>query len=378
MPSRNTPTTGHCGSQRPARRSVTTRSPSTRGPGHRRNASHSVSSTLTADAATQMAPTVTQHFLHPDLNAFWACLSPVRRNGARRVLRGRRRSNAPPLPDYWAVDVLQACGARVHLAHPLAVKGFRYRRVKNDVRDAADLADLLRMGRLPEAWIAPPQTRELRELVRYRAKLVAIRSGLKAQIHAVLAKAGVLIAASDLFGVNGRQRLAKVPLGFAYAQRISSLLELIDVLDRHQTRFAAMIAQRLAAHRGYQAIQQLPGVGPVLAAVFVAEIGDVHRFAGPAHLCSWAGLTPTHRESDTVVRRGHITKQGSKLVRWAAVEAIEHQPDTTKITLDRQRIEARRGRNIAKIAAARKLLTLVYYGLRDGHIRALAHRQVAA
>ena len=96
---------------------------------------------------------------------------------------------------YWAVDVLQACGARVHLAHPLGVKGFRYRRVKNDVRDAADLADLLRMGRLPEAWIAPPQTRELRELVRYRAKLVAIRSGLKAQIHAVLAKAGVLIAA---------------------------------------------------------------------------------------------------------------------------------------------------------------------------------------
>ena len=101
---------------------------------------------------------------------------------------------------YWAVDVLQACGAHVHLAHPLGVKGFRYRRVKNDVRDAADLADLLRMGRLPEAWIAPPQTRELRELVRYRAKLVAIRSGLKAQIHAVLAKAGVLIAASDLFG----------------------------------------------------------------------------------------------------------------------------------------------------------------------------------
>src|SRR6201999_380891 len=69
---------------------------------------------------------------------------------------------------------------------------FRYRRVKNDVRDAGDLADLLRMGRLPEAWIAPPQTRELRELVRYRAKLVAIRSGLKAQVHAVLAKAGML------------------------------------------------------------------------------------------------------------------------------------------------------------------------------------------
>jgi hypothetical protein len=56
---------------------------------------------------------------------------------------------------YWAVDVLQAGGASVHLAHPLGVKAFEYRRVKNDVRDASDLADLLRMGRLPEAWIAP-------------------------------------------------------------------------------------------------------------------------------------------------------------------------------------------------------------------------------
>jgi transposase len=76
--------------------------------------------------------------------------------------------------------VLSDAGARVHLAHPLGVKGFAYRRVKNDVRDAADLADLLRMSRLPEAWIAPPAIRELRELVRHRAKLVAWRSGLKA------------------------------------------------------------------------------------------------------------------------------------------------------------------------------------------------------
>ena len=169
-----------------------------------------------------------------------------------------------------------------------------------------------------------------------------------------------------------------MPLGGAYAQRIGSLLELIDILDRHEARFTAMIAERLAAHRGYHAIQQLPGVGPGAGAVLVAEIGGVARFADPPHLGSWTGLTPTHRESDTVVRRGHITKQGSKLVRWAAVEAIQRQPDTAKITLDRKRIEARRGRNIAKIAAARKLLTLVYYGLRDGHIRALAHRQVAA
>ena len=82
---------------------------------------------------------------------------------------------------YWAADVLEGLGASTHLAHPLGVKAFSYRRVKNDVRDATDLADLLRMGRLPEAWIAPPVTRELRELVRHRAKLVASARAVSAR-----------------------------------------------------------------------------------------------------------------------------------------------------------------------------------------------------
>ncbi len=86
---------------------------------------------------------------------------------------------------YWAADVLEAAGARVHLAHPLGVAMFSHQRVKNDRRDAKNLADLLRMGRLPESWIAPAELRELRELIRYRAKLVALRSGLKAQVHAI-------------------------------------------------------------------------------------------------------------------------------------------------------------------------------------------------
>jgi len=83
---------------------------------------------------------------------------------------------------YWAADTLAAAGAEVHLAHPLGVKAFSYRRVKNDERDAADLADLLRMGRLPEAWIAPPEVRDLRELTRYRQKLVGLRTSCKDQV----------------------------------------------------------------------------------------------------------------------------------------------------------------------------------------------------
>src|SRR3954447_14176800 len=118
---------------------------------------------------------------------------------------------------YWAVDVLQGAGATVHLAHPLGVKGFTYRRVKNDVRDAADLADLLRLGRLPEAWISPPATRELRELVRHRAKLVGLRSHCKAEVHAVLAKCGVQVLMSDLFGLAGADLLDSLDLPAPYA-----------------------------------------------------------------------------------------------------------------------------------------------------------------
>jgi transposase len=272
---------------------------------------------------------------------------------------------------YWAADVLAEAGANVHLAHPLGVKGFAYRRVKNDQRDAADLADLLRMGRLPEAWVAPPEVRGLREEVRHRCKLVALRSGLKAQVHAVLGKQGVPVAVSDLFGVGGTQLLDDLALDPPFRARVLSLRRLIDAFTFEIDVLAKRITDQLAHHDGFRAIQAIAGVGPVLAAVFVAEIGDVTRFAGPQQLCSWAGMTPRHRESDTKVHRGRITKQGNHLVRWAAVEAVQRLYGGA-IGATRVRLTERRGANIAKVAAARKLLTLVYYGLRDGHIRCLA------
>ena len=193
---------------------------------------------------------------------------------------------------YWAVDVLQDAGAIVHLAHPLGVKGFAYRRVKNDVRDACDLADLLRMGRLPEAWIAPAAVRQLREAVRHRAKLVALRSGLKAQAHAVLAKQGVAVTMTDLFGVAGTQLLDELRLDAAFAAHLTSLRPLIDALDFEIDIVGKRTAAKLADHPGYRAIQAIGGVGPVLAAVFVAEIGDVTRFTRPDQLCCWAGMPP--------------------------------------------------------------------------------------
>jgi len=138
------------------------------------------------------------------------------------------------------------------------------------------------------------------------------------------------------------------------------------------------IHRQLKDHAGYQAIQELVGVGKVIGAIFVAEIGDISRFSSPEKLTSWAGLTPKHRESDLKVHRGGVTKRGSPLVRWAAIEAISHIRGGPKLRADYHRIAKRRGANIGRVAVARKLLTLVYYGLRDGEIRCLAKADEAA
>ena len=137
-----------------------------------------------------------------------------------------------------------------------------YRRVKNDQRDAADLADLLRMGRLPHAWIAPPETRELRELVRHRAKLVAMRSQCKAHVHAVLAKGGIWVPMTDLFGVEGNLLLDNVTMPAPYKARIASLRRFIEAFDAEIDLFTGLAQRRLTHHAGYTAIQQIPGIGP--------------------------------------------------------------------------------------------------------------------
>jgi transposase len=133
---------------------------------------------------------------------------------------------------YWAADTLAAAGAEVRLAHPLGVKAFTYRRVKNDERDAAHLADLLRMGPLPEAWIAPAQVRELRELTRYRHKLVHLRTSCKDQVHGVLAKLGIPVTCTDIFGVAGSAWLDGLGLPQPYAGKVTSLRHLTGELRR--------------------------------------------------------------------------------------------------------------------------------------------------
>jgi transposase len=133
---------------------------------------------------------------------------------------------------YWAADLISDMGGKVHLGHPLGIKGYENRRVKNDLADATLLADLLRMNRLPESWIAPNSIRQLRELVRYRHKLSQMRTGLKGQIHSVMGKEGVIPTLVEMWGPAGSAYLDSLDLADAYALRVDSLRELIRGLRR--------------------------------------------------------------------------------------------------------------------------------------------------
>src|SRR3974377_1377490 len=154
---------------------------------------------------------------------------------------------------YWAADVLQECGAHVHLAHALG-NNWGHRRVKNDKHDAADLALLLRIGRLSEGWIAPPEIRELRELVRYRHSLGRHRTSAQAQIHGVIAKNGTLPIVGRPRGPIGQAQLDSLELPEAYALRMRSLRELLAHVEREITKVDAQPHHRLKSHPRYHAL----------------------------------------------------------------------------------------------------------------------------
>lgn len=181
--------------------------------------------------------------------------------------------------------------------------------------------------------------------------------------HAVLGKEGAIPLLTELWGPAGAEWLDDQQLGEAYSDRVASLRRFIARYDAEAVRLDRVIHVRLRDDVGYQVIQHLQGVCPVPAAVFVPEIGDVSRFEAPKRLLSWAGLTPRHRESDTKVVRGPITKQGSTLVRWAAIEAVARYRGGAPIKDTYQRVAERKGNKVAGVATARKLLTLVF--LRD-------------
>ena len=224
------------------------------------------------------------------------------------------------------------------------------------------MAQLLRADLLPEAWIAPPEVRQLRALLRHRIQLVRLRTLLRNRIHAVLADHGC-DRPSGYWSGPGRAWLASLDLPAVSAEVISDDLALIDALESVIDRLDAEIRGHARSDPRVKVLTALPGVGPFTALVLLAEIGDITRFGSARKLAAW--LTPTVRGSDRMVRHGHISKQGSVWVRWILCEAAQTAKRSPEFAARYQAIARRRGKKIATTAIARKLLTRACHLLTD-------------
>jgi len=223
---------------------------------------------------------------------------------------------------YWAVDVLEELGLEAHLANPLKVRLIAESTIKTDTVDATALAHLLRLNYLPESRITPQAMRLLRERLRYRITLVRIRTGLKARIHAVLGKCGVMPPKlSDLFGKTGREWLGQVALVQEYRDNLDGYLRTIDFLTDEIGQVESWLKERMKPSRDARLLMDIPGIGLFGAALILSEIGNIGFFRTKRHLSSFVGVVPGARNSDRTTHTVGLKKDSNRYIRWLLSEA---------------------------------------------------------
>jgi transposase len=261
----------------------------------------------------------------------------------------------------WLSDCISDLGLEVILAHPLKVRLIAESQIKTDKVDAVVLAQLHRTGFLPQAYLAPPEIRKLRDLFRCRCGLVRMRTSLKLQIHALLDRLGILHSFSDLFGKTGRAFLESLELESPYQENLNRQLRVIDLLTKEIKQIEKVIQSRVEENPQAKRLMTIPGVGFILAYLFTSEIGDIRRFGSAQKLASYCGLVPLVKQSGGFAHYGHLTKTGNTLLRWGFIEAaqsaIRFNPEL-KFWADR--IRAKKGSGVAICAVARKLVNIVY------------------
>ena len=268
---------------------------------------------------------------------------------------------------YWLYDSLEDEGFDVKLSHPLRTKAIAYAKVKTDKVDSTTLAHLLRSDLLPLSYVPERSVRLSRELLRYRASLVKIQTRVKNKIHMVLAKNNVSNEYSDLFGKAGMSFLRSLSLPESYKIALDGYLTVLDAV-RNEIKIVSSKVQQVAEQDPDAILlMSIPGVGYYSALLIKSEIGDIRRFPSAKRLCSYSGLVPSTHQSGNVSYHGHITKRGSKWLRWILIESAIHvakRPGPLRRFY--YKVERKKGGQIAKVATARKLLEWIYHILGDG------------
>jgi transposase len=263
----------------------------------------------------------------------------------------------------WEIArILEGHVARVIVVSP-SDTGIRQARAKTDRLDARALAKLLWAGELDVVWTPDERIRAMRRRLARRAQLVRARGRAKNEIHAVLMRClKDRPPASDLFGVKGRRWLADQQLPLTEQETVDSAMRQVDFLDAEIAAVEKVIAAEALSWPEVKRLMTVPGVNVIVAATFMAAVGDIRRFGDRRKLTAYLGLDPRVRQSGAgPAAHGHISKQGSASARHALVEACwstVRQPGP--IAGFYQRIKARRGHSIAIVASARKLACLFW------------------
>lgn len=248
----------------------------------------------------------------------------------------------------------------VMLAHPTKTKAIAEARIKTDTIDSKILADLLRSNFVAQSYLAPQKVRDVRELVRYRTTLVRVRTKFISRIHSILFKTGEETTTSDITTIKGRAEIESLPLRSIYKSEVQSCFKIIDDLKSEIAKFEDEIKRKAEVDEDTKLLLSIPGISFFSALLIVSEIGDYKRFPSSRKLCSFAGLVPSVYSSGGKTRRGAITKQGSANLRFILLQAVPHLvKKSIRLKNLYERIRRKHGKNVARIAIARKLLSIV-------------------
>ena len=187
-------------------------------------------------------------------------------------------------------DTLEQAGWAVEIADAQKVKGLAPLACKTDKIDSRVLAMLSQRDLVPAIWLPDPRVREERELARFRLHLVKHKSALKNRVHSTLINFGKPCPVTDLFGVEGRQLLARLHVPEPWRGNITASVALIDDLEDQIAEINRRLKEGHAEHRYIPLLMSAPGIGWVLAFTIAAEIGEIERFPSPEKLAGYTGL----------------------------------------------------------------------------------------
>jgi transposase len=263
-------------------------------------------------------------------------------------------------------ESLESLNIDVSLSNPLQTKAIASAKIKNDKVDSKVLADLLRTNLLPRAYIQPQNIRDLKELVRERANFVETRTRIKNKIHSVLFKTNNRHTFTNLYGKTGMKWLKELELRDVYRQELNRYLETLDHLNEQVDKISSVIEKTAKLDFDCQLLMTIPGISYYSALMIKSEIGDIARFSNANKLCSYAGLIPSTYASADKIRTGRITKRGSKWLRMTIVNAVTSgSRNHNRIGAFYKKLKKNKGTGKAKVAASRKLCSVIFAILND-------------